>query len=176
MISLLQLQAICNSKRPEIEAVYPHLTLQMGAESIDTPLRQAMFLAQAAHETGGFRWLEEIASGQAYEGRADLGNTQPGDGVKFKGRGIFQTTGRHNYAKTSKALFGVEKTLLDNPDLLAEPRYAARSATWYWTWKKLNALADANDFDGVTRKINGGLNGIVERRALLARAKLALSL
>lgn len=175
MISLLQVQAICNSKRPEIEEVYPHLTLQMGAESIDTPQREAMFLAQAIHETGGFRWLTELASGADYEGRLDLGNTEPGDGQKFKGRGIFQTTGRRNYARTSKAIFGSERTLLDHPGLLASPNYAARSATYYWTWKDLNRLADADDFEGVTRKINGGLNGIVERRALLARAKLALS-
>lgn len=176
MITLLHLQAICNSKRPEIAAIYPFLISAMQEGGVDTPLRQAMFLAQGAHETGGFRWLIEQASGQAYEGRANLGNTEPGDGVKYRGRGVFQMTGRSNYARCSKALFGVESRLIDNPELLAQPEYAARSAVWYWNWKGLNSLADAADIDGVTKKINGGLNGIADRRALYSRAKLALSL
>jgi len=176
MFSLLQLQAICNSKRPAIAAIYEPLVQAMAAGEIDTRQRMEMFLPQAAHETGGFQWLSELASGEAYEGRKDLGNTEPGDGRKYKGHGIFQITGRANHAKMSKVIFGTERTLLDNPERLCEPEYAARSAVEFWNWKGLSALADKGDFEGVTRRINGGLNGIVDRRALLARAKLALSL
>lgn len=176
MIPLLALQAICSTKLPFIEAIYQPLLDSMDEFEIDTPQRQAMFIAQTAHESMRYSHLEELASGQAYEGRADLGNTRPGDGVKFKGRGCLQITGRTNYGRCSAALFGIDQILLDSPEKLAQPLYAARSAGWYWDWKRLNALADANDFDGVTRRINGGLNGIVERRKLWARARYALGI
>lgn len=174
MISLLAVQAICNSKRPQVEANYESLLAAMADNGINTPQREAMFLAQVIHESGGFKYLEEIASGQAYEGRIDLGNTLPGDGVKFKGRGIIQIIGRANYGKCSKGLFGVEETLLARPELLANPPDAARSAGWFWSWKGLNRFCDANDFEGLTRRIAGGLSGIVERRALWRRACTAL--
>lgn len=133
--------------------------------------RQAAFLAQIMHETGGFTWLEELASGQAYEGRQDLGNTEPGDGRKFKGRGLIMITGRANYAKAGADL-GLD--LVGHPEQAAEPATAARVAAWYWKTRGLNSLADAGKFDSITRKINGGLNGKADRDKLFARAKQVL--
>jgi putative chitinase len=138
---------------------------------IDSPQRVAAFLAQLAHESGSLRYVRELASGLAYEGRADLGNTQPGDGVKFKGRGLIQITGRANYLACGAAL-GVE--LIDTPERLEDPDLAARSAGWFWSTRKLNELADAGDFRKITRRINGGYNGWDDRLAYYERAKAAL--
>lgn len=153
----------------------PHIEAAMAEFDINTPARQAAFLAQIGHESGGLHWLVEIwgpSIAQAhYEGRADLGNTQPGDGFKFKGRGLLQTTGRANYQRTGDAL-GVD--LLADPTLLATPELAARSAGWYWREHGLNALADAGNFMLVTRRINGGTNGLEERAALFDVAKTVL--
>lgn len=153
----------------------PHIEAAMAEFDINTPARQAAFLAQIGHESGGLHWLVEIwgpSIAQAhYEGRADLGNTQPGDGFRFKGRGLLQTTGRANYQRTGDAL-GVD--LLADPTLLATPELAARSAGWYWREHGLNALADAGNFMLVTRRINGGTNGLEERTALFDVAKTVL--
>ena len=153
----------------------PHIEAAMAEFDINTPARQAAFLAQIGHESGGLHWLVEIwgpSIAQAhYEGRADLGNTQPGDGFKFKGRGLLQTTGRTNYQRTGDAL-GID--LLADPTLLATPELAARSAGWYWREHGLNALADAGNFMLVTRRINGGTNGLEERTALFEIAKTVL--
>jgi len=141
---------------------------------IDTELRQEHFLAQALHESDGFRTLQEYASGQAYEGRKDLGNLKKGDGRKFKGHGIFQTTGRANHARAGK-LMGIDA--LANPQLLATPRYAVWSACIYWKDKKLNDLADANtpaSFKAMTKKINGGYNGLDDRQRYLDRCRIAI--
>lgn len=100
-------------------------------------------------------------------GATNLGNTQPGDGWKFRGRGLMQITGRANYAACGKAL-GID--LLASPELLEQPATAARAAAWFWTSRGLNALADADDIAGITRKINGGTNGLDDRRARYARA------
>lgn len=142
---------------------------------INTPARQAAFIAQIGHESGQFRYMEELASGQAYEGRKDLGNTQPGDGRLFKGRGLIQITGRANYAACSKALFGDESILINDPERLCEPTLAARSAAWFWKSHGLNDLADAGNFERITRRINGGLNGQPERLAFYARAQEVLA-
>ena len=174
MIPLLAIQAICNTKQPCIEAIYQPLLDTMDEFDIGTPQRQAMFIAQTAYESMRYTHLEELASGQAYENRVDLGNTQPGDGVKFKGRGCIQITGRTNYGRCSAALFGIDSLLLDAPEKLSQPGLAARSAGWFWSWKRLNDLADIGDFAGVTRRINGGLNGIADRIVLWNRAKYAL--
>lgn len=133
--------------------------------------RQAAFLAQVLHETGGFQWLEELASGAAYEGRSDLGNTEPGDGRKFKGRGLIMITGRANY-KAAGGDLGLD--LIGHPEMASEPATSARVAAWYWDRHGLNSLADAGKFDSITRKINGGLNGKAQRDALYARAKKVL--
>ena len=112
----------------------PLLNKYMPEYGIDTPDKIAKFLAQIAHESGQLRYVEEIASGEAYEGRKDLGNTQPGDGRRYKGRGLIQITGRKNYAAISAA-FGVD--FINNPYLLTEPDNAVRSACW---WYKNNVL------------------------------------
>lgn len=137
-----------------------------------TPLEKAHLLAQVAHESDNFRASEEYASGKAYEGRKDLGNTQPGDGVRFKGRGLIQCTGRANYAAYSQWKYGDDRAVR-NPALLAATPDAVDAAFWYWTVRrpKLKALALADDLVGVTKAINGGTNGLEDRRAKLAKAK-----
>lgn len=136
---------------------------------INTKLRKAAFIAQTAHESGGFYYREELASGDAYEGRRDLGNTQPGDGRRYKGRGYIQLTGRANYAEAGRDL-GLD--LLNFPELAAQPKNAARIAAWFWNKKKLNALADQGPaaFDSITRRINGALRGKPQRDAIYHRA------
>ena len=138
---------------------------------INTPVRQAAFLAQIAHESGELRYVKEIASGAAYEGRKDLGNTQPGDGMRYKGRGLIQITGRNNYAECGKAM-GVD--LITNPELLETNDLSCRSAAWFWASRGLNDLADKGDFERITKRINGGYNGLKERQAYYAKAMLYL--
>lgn len=142
---------------------------------VTTPLRLAHFLAQACHETEGFRFLKEIwgptPAQKRYEGRADLGNVRPGDGRLYCGRGIFQLTGRDNYASEGTAL-GLP--LETEPVLAADPAIAARIACHYWMKHRINGPADADNVELVTRLINGGLNGLDNRKACLSRAKEAL--
>jgi len=148
------------------------LNAAMAAGAINTPRRIAAFLAQILHESGSFRFMREIASGEAYEGRADLGNTQPGDGPRYKGRGFIQITGRANYRQAGKDL-GVP--LEASPELAERPDLAAHLAVWFWTTRKLNAKADADDFVGITRAINGGTRGLESRTKLYDRAKSLLA-
>lgn len=131
---------------------------------LDTVEKQAHFWAQMAHETGGFRWPEELGGREyfrRYDGRKDLGNTQPGDGYRFKGRGFIHLTGRHNYKK-----FGdrIGEDLVNNPEKAAEPEIALKIALEYWKDRGLNDLAEKGDIVGITRRINGGLNGLQDRR------------
>lgn len=147
---------------------------------INTIDRRAMALAQLGTESAGGRYQEEIASGAAYEGRADLGNTQPGDGVRFKGRDYLQITGRHNYTELSKWAFarGIVDSptyFVDNPGDLATDDFAFIGFAWYWSVARpqLNQLADARDIDGATRAVNGGLNGLESRKTYYARALAA---
>lgn len=135
---------------------------------MDSALRLAHFMAQLMHESGSFRYMEEIASGQAYEGRADLGNTQPGDGVRYKGRGPIQCTGRANYRTFGNTL-GID--FERHPEIVALPSVGLHVALEYWRAKGLNALADRDDVEGITRKINGGVNGLADRKAQLAKLK-----
>lgn len=139
----------------------------MLAADVTTPARIAMWLAQWGHETGSFRWLEEIGDGSAYEGRVDLGNTQAGDGRRFKGRGVPMLTGRRNYAAYSKSR---RIDFLTMPELVAQPQWAFDAAAWYWTEHELNALADLHDIRAATLRINGGLNGITQRREIYEHA------
>ncbi|HEX5183577.1 MAG TPA: glycoside hydrolase family 19 protein [Allosphingosinicella sp.] len=145
------------------------------AYAIDTPLRLSHFIAQAAHESEGFRFFREIwgptPAQRRYEGSADLGNTKAGDGRRFCGRGIFQLTGRANYA-TAGAKIGLD--LVNHPELAEDPATSVLIACLYWQTHGLNALADADDVVSVTRKINGGANGLADREAMLARAKAVL--
>jgi putative chitinase len=140
---------------------------------INTDLRLEHFLCQALHEADGFRTLQEYASGDAYDTRTDLGNTaaKDGDGRLYKGRGIFQTTGRANYAAAGKAM-GLD--LIAHPELLAQPRNAVWSACIYWQSRKLNDYADKDDIFTITKRINGGTNGLDSRKAYLRVVKAVL--
>ncbi len=146
-----------------------------GAVILDSGLRLAHFLAQVGHESMGFARFNEIwgpTPQQAkYEGRADLGNVNPGDGYRYRGRGPIQITGRANYRRYGEML-GLD--LEGNPDLAAAPAVGIRIAAAYWTRNRINAPADRDDIEAVTRIINGGLTGIVDRRARLAAAKALL--
>jgi putative chitinase len=158
---------------------------------ISTPKRQAYFIGQCMHESGGFKQLKEnlnysakglmatwpsrfpdMDTAEKYERNPEkiankvyagrMGNTEDGDGAKYIGRGLIQLTGKENYANCGSAI-GVD--LVANPDLLATPKYAALSAGWFWNRKGLNALADVDDLDTITKRINGGLIGIADRKA-----------
>jgi putative chitinase len=161
------LRKLCPSgKQDIIDGVALYLNQYAKDYDLINDLRMCHFLAQAAHESAHFMTLEEYASGLAYERRADLGNTQPGDGVRYKGRGIFQLTGRANYITYGKKL-GLD--LVNHPDLASTPEVSVRVALEYWKDKNLNALADADDIVSITRRINGGTNGLDERKAYLAK-------
>lgn len=135
---------------------------------LDTGLRLAHFMGQCSHESGAFRYMEEIASGQAYEGRADLSNTQPGDGRRFKGRGPIQLTGRANYRRVGRQI-GID--LESHPEIVSHPSLGLLVGCVYWADRKLNAKADADDLMGLTRAINGGTNGLEDRKVQTAKAK-----
>lgn len=167
---------------------------------INTPQRQSAFIGQCAHESANFKVLQEnlnysakglmatwssrfpdMDTAERYErqpekiankvyARADMGNTDDGDGWKYRGRGVVQLTGKNNYRSCGDAL-GID--LVANPDLLLEPEYACLSAGWFWNKRGLNTLADANDIEGITKRVNGGLNGLVDRQA---KTKLALEI
>jgi len=141
---------------------------------IDTPLRMCHFMAQLAHESAHFRVTLEFASGRAYEGRADLGNTRTGDGPRYRGRGLIQTTGRTNYRLATKS---IRKMVPGAPDFEADPvkleefPWALMSAISYWQRRNINRLADRDDVIAVTKRINGGTNGLNDRKRYLATAK-----
>jgi putative chitinase len=165
---------LINATRQHIDLYAGPLASKMVAAAITTPLRQAHFLAQLGHESGELRYTEELASGDAYEGRRDLGNTAPGDGRRFKGRGLIQLTGRANYQAYSDAI-GRNLVDGDNPHLLAtDPDLAVDVACWFWQTHGLSGLADRDDVIGITKKINGGLNGLPDRERLLGRGRFFL--
>ncbi|WNG52940.1 glycoside hydrolase family 19 protein [Archangium minus] len=145
----------------------PYLNAAMVEADINTPKRQAAFLAQLAHESDQLRSMEERNSGADYEGRKDLGNTHPGDGKRYKGRGPIQLTGRTNYRAAGKAL-GID--LENNPKRAADPDVGFRTAAWFWKSRNLNSYADAGNFREVTRRVNGGYNGLASREAYYKRA------
>lgn len=154
-----------------ISNFFAPLVAGMALAELNTPLRRAHFLAQVGHECGELRYTEEIASGAAYEGRKDLGNTQKGDGCRFKGRGLIQITGRANYTAYGKARGGnfVEG---DAPSrIAAEAALAVDAAVWFWQTHKLNEPADEDDVVAITKRVNGGTNGLEDRKRILSRAK-----
>jgi len=141
---------------------------------IDTPLRLCHFMAQCAVESAHFTVTLEFASGRAYEGREDLGNTEPGDGPRYRGRGVIQTTGRANYREATRDIRAIDSTAPDfeaNPEQLQEFPWALLAAVTYWRRRNLNRFADRDDVRAVTRGVNGGLNGLAQRTQYLARAK-----
>ncbi|WP_197434472.1 peptidoglycan-binding protein [Agrobacterium vitis] len=144
-----------------------------------TPLRIAHFLAQVAHESDGFCTLEEYASGAAYEGRADLGNVRPGDGVRYKGRGPIQLTGRANSRAFTIWMRKTDPTCPDfeaKPELVATWPWAGWAAAFFWSRNTINTrAADLDDLIKVTKIVNGGRNGLEDRRRYLAKAKTAIA-
>lgn len=173
-LTLDQLFEIAPSADPDqVTRLYPHIINTLVEFDLTSPLRQAHFLAQLCHESGSFNYLEEIASGEDYEGRDDLGNVEPGDGVRFKGRGLIQITGRANYGDCGEAL-GVD--LIRDPERLADADLACRSAGWFWDSRNLSSFADRDDIDTITYRINGGYNGYEDRVYYLGNAKAVLGL
>ena len=169
LITQTQLSAIAPySKGDRLDKLLPQLNTTMHRYAITSPLRKAHFLAQVGHESDGFNTNEEYASGADYEWRTDLGNTKSGDGVRFKGRGLIQVTGRANYGECGRAL-GVD--LISNPQRLGDYDLACLSAGWYWDSRNLNNFADRDDILAITKIINGGTNGLADRQSYLARAK-----
>jgi len=164
---------------PRLAELLPNLNAAMGEFAINSPARAAAFLAQLAHESGEFRWMEEIWGPTSAQRRyeppstlaARLGNTQPGDGSRFKGRGPIQLTGRANYQRFGQ-LLGID--LIAQPQRAASPDVAFRIAALYWANRGLNALADAGDFREITRRINGGFNGLADRMKYFERARTIL--
>lgn len=163
-VSAADLRAIMpDASEASIQRYVGPLNQAMREFGITTPKRQQAFLAQVAHESGQLRYNEEIASGAAYEGRRDLGNTRSGDGRRYKGRGLIQLTGRSNYRTAGRAL-GVD--LEGNPaKASSDPLLSARIAGWFWESRGLNTLADDRRFLDITKRINGGTNGLDDRRA-----------
>jgi putative chitinase len=152
---LLRTAVGCTPERADLFA--PHLSAACRYYGIDTPERLAAFLAQIGHESGSLRYVREIADGSAYEGRRDLGNLVPGDGTRYRGRGLIQLTGRDNYRQMRDLLDHLgPPDFLDFPAALEEPQWAAWSAAAWWHSRHLSDLADAGDFDAITRRINGG--------------------
>ena len=154
----------------------PALNTAMNRYGIVGTARVAAFIAQVGHESGQLRWVREIwgptVQQLTYEGRADLGNAVKGDGSKYRGHGLIQITGRANYTQCGEAL-GLD--LIDKPELLELPQHAAMSAAWFWKQKGLNDLADRDQFLTITRRINGGLNGIDDRLELWKKAQAVLA-
>lgn len=156
---LLRIMPNCPADRADVYA--EHLGQAMGAKEIDTVLRASCFLGQLAWESGELRYWVELSSGEQYEGREDLGNTQPGDGARYKGRGPIQLTGRANYLAAEDA---TGYPLVYEPDLVRVPEIGFAVAVWYWDSRHLNRLADHCDITGITKSINGGLNHLDRRR------------
>lgn len=171
-----QLSKATGARIDRATAMLPHIEAAMAQYQINTPKRQAAFLAQIGHESSRLTRLREIwgptPAQSRYEGRKDLGNTQPGDGSRYRGRGLIQVTGRANYEAMGDAL-GVD--LLSNPEQLEEPSLAALSAARFWQSRGLSELADTGDFRRISIRINGGLNGYEERVALHGKATEALA-
>ena len=176
-ITVQQLLLILPNAGAKAGVFAPVLNAATGHFGILTLAQMAAFIAQIGHESGHLRYVREIwaptKQQMGYEGRKDLGNTFPGDGSRYRGRGLLQITGRANYRQCSLALFGDER-LLQQPQLLEQPQWAAESAGWFWQLYGLNELADQDQFNSITRRINGGLNGLQDRLQLWARARAVL--
>jgi len=184
------LEAIAGISTPLMASLVEWINKVCPNYGIDTPQLYAHFLAQACCETDHFRVLKEYASGQAYEGRKDLGNTQAGDGIRFKGRGVFQTTGRSNYLRLG-IIKGDQELFIKTPELLEQPEYAVWSACEYWNDRKFNNIANCADtavlhkkirgavinvspIEYISISINGGYNGMKARKAFYFTAKKVL--
>lgn len=180
-VTLKQLQQILPNAGAQAGVFLPALNAAMVKWGVVTPLRKRAFLAQVGHESGQLRYARELGNDQ-YLAKYDtgnlaarLGNTPEadGDGQKYRGRGLIQVTGQNNYKRCGEAL-GLD--LLAHPELLERPEHAADSAGWFWHQAGLNSLADkgASAFELITRRINGGLNGLEDRLAIYKRAEQVL--
>lgn len=175
-ITTQQLLQILPNSRAKAAAFVSFINAAMRSRNIVGTKRSSAFIAQIGHESGQLLYVREIwgptATQRRYEGREDLGNTVAGDGSKYRGRGLIQITGRANYAKCGKAL-GLD--LINHPELLEQPQWACESAAWFWESNGLNELADRDQFNTITRRINGGLNGLADRVEIWERAKKVLA-
>lgn len=181
-LAIEQLRALA-PQLPDSQAaeLVVYLAQAMAEFDITTPQRAAAFLAQLTHETGGFRYIEELWGPSKQQLRYEppstlakkLGNDAKGDGYKYRGRGFIQLTGKSNYRAAGNAL-GVD--LVKQPTLAAAPAIAARVAAWYWHENGLNSLADAGDYLAITKRINGGVNGLDERMKYWKKAKSILGI
>lgn len=171
-----QLLQILPNARSQAGVFVSALNTAMQNYQIVGPKRMTAFIAQIGHESGQLQYVREIwgptDAQKKYEGREDLGNTLTGDGRKYCGRGLIQITGRANYAACGEAL-GLD--LVAHPELLELPQHAAMSAAWFWKQKGLNELADKDQFNTITRRINGGLNGLQDRLDIWSRARAVLA-
>jgi len=158
-----------------INTYLPLFKSELPAYQINTPLRIAHFLAQVGHESMSLVYTEELASGAAYENNKKLGNNQKGDGVRFKGRGLIQLTGRHNYDLFGKNI-KVDLLKLGNEKIVAStPKIALTVALWFWKTSHLNRFADQDNLKTITKIVNGGYNGLQDRQKYLDRAKFFLN-
>lgn len=176
-ITIKQLQRILPGAGDKASVYLPGLNATMGKYAIVTRLRMAAFLAQIGHESGQLQYVRELGNDK-YLSKYDtgrlaerLGNTleADGDGQLYRGRGLIQVTGRFNYEACSEALFG-DSRLLNTPELLEHPVYASMSAGWFWQKEGLNSLADKGDILAIAKRINGGTNGLEDRKAIYKRA------
>lgn len=172
-----------NIKKSELKDAVEALNTAMLEGNIKPAIVQQMFMAQILHETGELRWSRELASGDAYNPPSSLakrlGNTQPGDGPRFKGGGWMQLTGRYNYTQFTKEV-GLKHgyDLVKNPERITEPKASALTAVWYWNSRKLTDYAmpgTEEAFREVTRRINGGYNGYDDRKKYWERAKICIT-
>lgn len=192
MLNATQLAASTEATLDRALRFVHHLNAAMAAYAIDTPKRQAAFLAQIGTETLGLRYISEIwgptPAQQRYEMRVDLGNTEPGDGFRFRGHGLIQTTGRFNHATVRDRLrvrLGIRVPDFEAfPEKLCDPEWASYSAADYWDMKRINVYADRDDFDGVSDLVNrgsktareGDSNGWADRKRRWGVAKKALGI
>jgi putative chitinase len=181
MLTAQQLQAATGATPARAALYLDLLNSAMATMAIDTPPRMAAFLAQIGHESVSLAFAREIwgptAQQLSYEGRKDLGNVKPGDGLRYLGRGLIQVTGRANYAAATTGMRAYAAGVPDfeaNPALLEQPQWAALSAGWYWRSRGLSALADVGQFELITKRINGGLTGQPDRLVRWGKAKAAL--
>lgn len=168
MVTAARIRALSIHADPEIaDGIEAHNDL-LAKYGIDTPLRIAHFMAQLAHESDGFQTAREYHDGSNYEDRADLGNTHPGDGRRYRGRGLIQLTGRDNYRRAGEAL---GRNLVGHPEMVEQFPVALEVSCWFWSSNNINLHADRDDVVAVTKTINGGHNGLNDRRRRLKIAK-----
>lgn len=174
-LTVNSLAEVMGCSHARAKEMHPHYVNAMGAAQINNTNRAAMWAAQLGHESVGLQYMEEIASGAAYEWRADLGNNYAGDGKRYKGRGPIQLTGRNNYRAFTRWANSSGHSSIDfeaDPFKVSEPKWGFLAASYYWTVSRpqINTLSDQRNLDAVTRAINGGLNGIADRRIRYNRA------